>query len=108
MSFKVGFTIGALRDVREAQAWYEKKVPGLGARFSEAVERQSRALETMPEKYRVARADIHLCSVPKFPFELYYRIIRTTGDNSCGACRKTRPRYTVRKIQEIVFKLISL
>ena len=74
MSFKIGFTDGALHDLREAQGWYEKKVPGLGARFSEAVERQARALEKMPEKYRVARADIHLCSVPKFPFELYYRI----------------------------------
>jgi len=43
-------------------------------RFATAIERQARSLESMPEKYRIARNDIHLCSVPKFPFELYYRI----------------------------------
>lgn len=55
MSFKIGFTDGALHDLREAQVWYKKKIPGLGARFSEAEELQASALETMPEKYRVAR-----------------------------------------------------
>ena len=47
---------------------------GLGARFADAIARQAKSLESMPEKYRIARRDIHLCSVPKFPFELYYRI----------------------------------
>lgn len=74
MSYTVGFTSGALQDLRHAQAWYEDKAPGLGFRFASAVERQAHSLESMPEKYRVARKDIHLCSVPKFPFELYYRI----------------------------------
>ena len=76
MNFSVGFSDGALQDLREAQAWYEEKVPGLGARFADAVARQAKSLESMPEKYRVARHDIHLCSVPKFPFELYYRITK--------------------------------
>ncbi len=74
MSHKVSFTDGALDDLRAAQAWYESKVPGLGVRFSESVLRQARSLEHMPEKYRLAHKDVHLCSVPKFPFELYYKI----------------------------------
>lgn len=74
MTYTVGFTDGALADVKAAHAWYEEKLPGLGARFAEAVERQAIALETMPDKYRIARKNIHRCSVPKFPFELYYRI----------------------------------
>jgi plasmid stabilization system protein ParE len=74
MRYKVGFTDGALQDVREAQAWYEDKELGLGARFSDAIARHAKSLETMPNKYRIARDDIHLCSVPKFPFEFYYRI----------------------------------
>ena len=74
MTYKVGFTDGALADVKVAHALYEEKVPGLGARFAEAVERQAMALEAMPDKYRIARKDIHRCSVPKFPYELYYRI----------------------------------
>lgn len=74
MNFDVGFTDGALRDVRVAQAWYEEKVAGLGARFAEAVGRQAKSLETMPTKYRKARDNIRMCSVPRFPFELYYRV----------------------------------
>ena len=74
MTYEVGFTDGALADVKAAHAWYEDKLPGLGARFAEAVERQAIALETMPDKYRIARKNIHRCSVPKFPYELYYRI----------------------------------
>ena len=74
MTYKVGFTDGALSDIREAHAWYEEKLPALGERFADAVLRQTKSLETMPEKYRTARDNVHLCSVPKFPFELYYRI----------------------------------
>ena len=74
MNYNVGFTDGALQDLREAQAWYEEKVHGLGARFTDAVARQAKSLESMPGKYRQAHHDIHLCSVPRFPFELYYRI----------------------------------
>jgi plasmid stabilization system protein ParE len=60
--------------MRAAHGWYEEKVPGLGARFVTAVERQARSLEELPEKYRKAYGDIHRCSVPRFPFELYYKI----------------------------------
>lgn len=74
MKYRVRFTDGALRDVREAQAWYEDKEQGLGARFSDAIARQANSLESMPNKYKLARDDIHLCSIPKFPFELYFRI----------------------------------
>jgi len=74
VTYEVSFTDGALSDLRAAQAWYENKVPGLGARFTESVLRQAKSLEHMPEKYRLATEDIHLCSVPKFPFELYYKI----------------------------------
>lgn len=74
MKYKVGFSDGALIDVRNAHSWYEEKVPGLGIRFADAVKRQSQSLESLPEKYRVVRNDIHVCSIPKFPFELYYRI----------------------------------
>jgi len=72
--YEVSFTDGALVDLRAAQAWYENKVTGLGARFTESVLRQAKSLENMPDKYRLAAKDIHVCSVPKFPFELYYKI----------------------------------
>jgi hypothetical protein len=29
----------------------------------------------MPDKYRIAHNDIRICSIPKFPFELYYRVV---------------------------------
>jgi len=74
VTYKVRFTDGALNDLRAAQAWYENKVPGLGARFTESVLRQAKSLDHMPEKYRLATDGIHLCSVPKFPFERYYKI----------------------------------
>ena len=77
MTYTVGFTDGALADLRAAQAWYESKALGLGSRFAESVLRQAKSLETMPEKYRLATKGIHLCSVPKFPFEHYYKIEET-------------------------------
>jgi len=60
VKFKVGFTDGALIDMRNAHSWYEEKMPGLGVRFADAVQRQSQSLESMPEKYRVVQNDIHV------------------------------------------------
>lgn len=78
MTFTVKFTAGARIDLREASAWYEEKAAGLGAKFSEAVQQQSELLEHTPEKYRIAHRDVRRCSVPRFPYAMYYRVVGQT------------------------------
>ena len=74
MTYKVEFSSSARADARKAQRWYEEKALGLGARFAQALARQSRALSPMPEMYKEVRNGIRLCAVPKFPYELYYKV----------------------------------
>lgn len=75
MTYEVEFSPSAQADAREAQRWYEEKAPGLGARFSLALVQQSRSLSPMPEMYKEVRDGIRHCAIPKFPYELYYKIV---------------------------------
>lgn len=75
MTFKVQFSPGAMDDLREANAWYEGKAKGLGGVFSDAVYEQSTLLEVTPQKYRVAHRDIRRCSIRRFPYSMYFRVL---------------------------------
>ena len=75
MTYIVRFLPDALSDLRKHSRWYERKRRGLGARFDEAVREQTKSLQTAPRVYRVFHRDVHRCSVPRFPHEMYFRII---------------------------------
>ena len=75
MSYLVRFLPDALSDLRRHSRWYERKQRGLAARFEQAVRDQARLLEMTPRVYKRFHRDVHRCSVPRFPHEIYFRII---------------------------------
>ena len=75
MTYIVRFLPDAVSDLRSHSRWYERKRRGLAARFEEAVGEQTRLLEAAPRVYKIFHRDIHRCSVPRFPYEIYFRII---------------------------------
>jgi len=75
VSFKVQLSPGAMADLREAKVWYEEKAIGLGEVFLDAVFVQSKLLKITPEKYRAAHRDIRRCSVRRFPYATYFRVV---------------------------------
>ena len=75
MTYIVRFLPDALSDLRRHSRWYEKKRRGLASRFEEAVREQTKLLEATPRVYKIFHRDIHRCSVPRFPYEIYFRII---------------------------------
>lgn len=75
MTYIVRFLPDALADLRRHNRWYERKRRGLGGRFQDAVRDQVKLLEMSPRVYKTYHRDIHRCSVPRFPYEIYFRVI---------------------------------
>ncbi|MGH9427191.1 MAG: hypothetical protein ACRD2L_12915 [Terriglobia bacterium] len=51
MAFRLNFSSQALREIGEAQEWYELQNPGLGDEFIAAMELQLKRLEQAPKLY---------------------------------------------------------
>ena len=56
-----------------AADWYEQKRPGLGARFTAAVQQVFDRISANPQLHRVVLRDIRRAVVSGFPYCVYYR-----------------------------------
>ncbi len=61
-------------DLLEAQRWYEKQRPGLGARYREAVDALLQQLSKAPLIHPVVYQGIRRASVHRFPYMVYYTV----------------------------------
>ncbi|PPC91119.1 MAG: addiction module toxin RelE [Methylobacter sp.] len=77
MAFRLKFSARALRDIGEAQAWYELQSPGLGEEFIAAIELQLKRLEQAPMLYAEVIPNVRRALLPRFPYGLFYAV----GDN---------------------------
>lgn len=60
-------------DLREAQAWYEEKQPGLGAAFRASVGATLQIISASPRIFPVVHERaIRRASVKRFPYILYF------------------------------------
>lgn len=59
----------------EAAQFYERRVPGLGARFLDAVDAAVRVIDQAPQCWCVLDADVRRCHVSQFPYAIYYRAL---------------------------------
>ena len=62
--------LGELRD------FYESRSLGLGAEFIEAFDQQVLKIAAMPERWMVARGDTRRALMRRFPYVIYFRIVR--------------------------------
>jgi plasmid stabilization system protein ParE len=59
----------------DAAQFYERRVPGLGARFLDAVDDAVRTIQQAPQRWRILEADVRRYLVSQFPYAIYYRAL---------------------------------
>jgi toxin ParE1/3/4 len=74
MAYRLKFSSRALREVGEAQAWYELQSLGLGDEFIAAMELQLKRLEQEPLLYAEVIPDVRRALFPRFPYGLFYAV----------------------------------
>src|SRR5215216_638966 len=62
----------ALKELLEAQAWYEERSPGLGFEFARAVDVAVAKALRMPEAYPCIEGDYRRVVTRKFPYSIIY------------------------------------
>ena len=72
MAFRLKFSARALREIGEAQEWYEFQNPGLGEEFIAAMELQLKRLEQAPLLYAEIIPRVRRALLPRFPYGLFY------------------------------------
>ena len=74
MAFRLKFSSRALREIGEAQEWYELQNPGLGEEFIAAMELQLKRLEQAPLLYAEVIPSVRRALLPRFPYGLFYAV----------------------------------
>ena len=74
MGFRLEFSARALREIGEAQEWYELQSPGLGEEFIAAMELQLKRLEQAPLLYAEIIPRVRRALLPRFPYGLFYAV----------------------------------
>ncbi len=74
MAYRLKFSTRALREIGEAQEWYESQNPGLGEEFIAALELQLKRLEQAPLLYADVIPNVRRALLPRFPYGLFYAV----------------------------------
>jgi len=61
----------AAADLQDAFDWYERRHPGLGAEFREAVRDKLQGIPANPMLYQVVHRDTRRALLRRFPYGLY-------------------------------------
>ncbi|MGA3181105.1 MAG: type II toxin-antitoxin system RelE/ParE family toxin [Verrucomicrobiota bacterium] len=80
MSFRLVVRPEVDADLLEAEIWYERQRPGLGAEFLRAVRKAMAILPDNPFLYPVRnrRLQVRWCYPWPFPYRIVYRVIQDT------------------------------
>lgn len=62
----------AERDLTEAHAWYEDKVPGLGSDFLVVVERTLESIQDNPDQFPLIYRNVHRALLSRFPYGVFF------------------------------------
>jgi len=74
MAFRLRFSSRALREIGEAQEWYEFQSPGLGEEFIAAMELQLKRLEQAPLLYAEVIPGVRRALLPRFPYGMFFTL----------------------------------
>lgn len=69
------FLPAAQLEVIEAQDWYEKEAPGLGAQFRDELDVQAQRIMANPLQFPVILADVRRARLRRFPYGLFFRAL---------------------------------
>ena len=62
----------AERDLTEAHAWYEERVPGLGSDFLIIVERTLESIDENPAQFPVIYRKVRRALLSRFPYGVFF------------------------------------
>lgn len=74
MAYRLRFSARALREIGEAQEWYELQSHGLGEEFIAAMELQLKRLEQALLLYAEVIPRVRRALLPRFPYGLFYSV----------------------------------
>lgn len=89
----VEFHPEALREVEEAQGWYEERSLFAASAFLRELTAAVRRLRDAPNRYPSAEAGTRRILLEQFPFTIYYRLRSDTVTVVAVAHQKRRPGY---------------
>jgi len=90
---RVDFHPAALREVEDAQAWYEGRSVLAASAFLRELSVAVQRIRQAPHRYSVAEAGAQRILLDRFPFTVYYRVKSETVTVVAVAHQKRRPRY---------------
>lgn len=76
MKYEVRIRPEAQIEFSQSVDWYEDRQLGLGSRFIESVDVAIKAISEFPEQSPRVYRDIRCKSVKRFPYQIYYRILK--------------------------------
>ena len=89
----VEFHPAALREVENAQAWYEERSLLAASAFLLEMSTVVRRIRQTPHQYPSAEAGTRRVLLDRFPFTVYYRVKADTVTIVAVAHQKRRPAY---------------
>jgi toxin ParE1/3/4 len=89
----VEFHPAALRDVEQAQGWYEERSAFAASAFLRELSTAVRRVREAPQRYPSADAGTRRIGLERFPFTLYFRVHVETVTVIAVAHQKRRPEY---------------
>jgi plasmid stabilization system protein ParE len=89
----VEFHPAALREVEDAQAWYEERSVFAASAFLRELSTAIHRLRESPNRYPSAETGTRRVLLERFPFTIYYRATSDTVTIVAVAHQKRRPGY---------------
>lgn len=89
----VDFHPAALREVEDAQAWYEVRSLLAASAFLRELSIAVQRIRQAPQRYPIADAGTRRILLDRFPFTIYYRVKSDTLNVVAVAHQKRRPGY---------------
>ena len=98
MKYEVVILSEAEKDIDDSYFWYEVKQIGLGGDFYKSINNAVKFISKNPESGAEIYKDIRRFLIEKFPFGIYYRIVRSKNAiQIIGVIHFKRSGRTIRK-----------
>lgn len=89
----VEFHPAALREVEDAQAWYEERSLLAASAFLRELSIAVQRIRQAPQRYPAAEGDTRRILLDRFPFTIHYRVRSDLVNIVAVAHQKRRPGY---------------
>ena len=90
---RVEFHPAALREVEDAQSWYEERSVIAASAFLRELSLAIQRVREAPGRHALAEAGTRRLVLDRFPFTIYYRVVTDVVIVVAVAHQKRRPGY---------------